>query len=119
MIGLRKRRQRVNIAMLLLALLIPAFLISTFHHHHSSVKLQQYEECEINHHIYKYFFETTDSDSWANCYICHFIFSPVTEAQDCDVSFEDNFEDTFFAVKTKSMEQNIIHYFLLRAPPIC
>lgn len=108
----------MRVATLLLAVLIPTFFITTLHHHHDASHRYDCKTCEVNHHnIHKNHVETAVSDTWANCYICHFVFSPVEKAQLFDISFENDFASKDFVEITPSLTQNALRYFSLRAPP--
>lgn len=112
------QKQRMRIATLLLAVLIPAFLITTLHHHHQPEREQECAECAAHHHLlHKNHVATAVSDTWANCYICHYVFSPVEKAQLFEVLFGRDFVDTYFGKVVPSVCQSSHRYYSLRAPP--
>jgi len=106
------------IATLLLAVLMPVYIVTTFHHHHAPLHLQDCVSCDVHHHhIHKTHLETSDTDSWQNCYICHFVFSPVEKARFFEMSFSHDFVNNSYADVVMSFSQNVIRYYSLRAPP--
>jgi len=112
------QQQRMYVAILLLAVLLPAFIVTTFHHHEAPLHLQDCVSCDVHHHhIHKNHLEKTNTDSWQNCTICHFMFSPVEKARFFEVSFCHDFVNNSYADVVTSFSQSVIRYYSLRAPP--
>lgn len=106
------------VAILLLAVLLPAFIVTTFHHHEAPLHLQDCVSCDVHHHhIHKNHLEKTNTDSWQNCTICHFMFSPVEKARFFEVSFCHDFVNNSYVDVVTSFSQSVIRYYSLRAPP--
>jgi len=118
MVKRKGQQQRMYVATLLLAVLLPAFIVTTFHHHDAPQHLQECFSCDVHHHhIHKHHLEKTASDSWQNCSICHFMFSPVEKARFFEVSFCHDFDSNSYSAVVTSFSQSVIRYYSLRAPP--
>lgn len=105
-------------ATLLLAVLIPAFFVTTLHHHHEPSHKHDCTQCATLHHdIHKHHLVTAEPDSWGNCFICHFVFSPVNEAHSFEMTFRSSFATLRFVDVINTIRQNTLRYYSLRAPP--
>ena len=113
------QKRRMYIATLLLAVLMPAYIVTIFHHHnYEHSHLQECVTCDVHHHhIHKNHLGTSDTDSSQNCYICHFAFSPVDKARSFEVSFCHDFVHNSYSDVVTSFRQSITRYYSLRAPP--
>lgn len=118
MMGRKEQQRRMYISILLLAVLMPVYVITTLHHHDAPLHLQECVACNVHHHhIHKNHLETSDPDSSQNCYICHFVFSPVEKAHSFEVSFCHDFVNVSYSDVLTSVGQSVIRCYSLRAPP--